>query len=58
MIALYRIAVQGWSKEAALDEMIQGGYGFHPVWHNLRRYVMQLDVDSLKAQVAKQGPWR
>ena len=58
MVALYRIVVQGWSKEAALDEMTQGGYGFHPLWQNLRRYVMQLDVDSLKAQLAKQGPWR
>jgi protein tyrosine/serine phosphatase len=58
MVALYRIAVQGWTKEAALDEMTQGGYGFHPLWKNLRRYVMRLDVDSLKAEVAKQGPWR
>jgi protein tyrosine/serine phosphatase len=58
MVALYRIVVQGWSKEAALDEMTEGGYGFHPLWRNLRRYVMQLDVDALKAELAKQGPWR
>jgi len=58
MVALYRIAVQGWSKEAAVTEMTQGGYGFHPLWRNLTRYINQLDVDSLKAEVAKQGPWR
>jgi protein tyrosine/serine phosphatase len=58
MVALYRIVVQGWSKEAALLEMTQGGYGFHPLWQNLTRYVMQLDVESLKAELAKQGPWR
>src|SRR5262249_18086825 len=30
MVALYRIVVEGWSKEAALLEMTQGGFGFHP----------------------------
>lgn len=58
MVALFRIVVQGCSKEAALTEMTRGGYGFHPLWQNLRRYVMQLDVESLKAELAKQGPWR
>ena len=58
MVALYRIVVQGWSKEAAVTEMTKGGYGFHPLWKNLTRYINQLDVDSLKAELAKQGPWR
>jgi protein tyrosine/serine phosphatase len=57
MVAIYRIAIQGWSKEAALREMTQGGFGFHPLWKNLTHYVMQLDVDSLKAAAAKRGPW-
>jgi len=57
MVALYRIVVQGWSKEAALLEMTQGGYGYHPLWQNLVRYVMALDVKSIEAQVAKEGPW-
>jgi len=48
--------VQGWSKAEALHEMTQGGYGFHPLWRNLTRYVMQLDVQSIEAEVAKQGP--
>jgi protein tyrosine/serine phosphatase len=58
MVALYRIVVQGWSKEDAVTEMTQGGYGFHPLWKNLTRYINQLDIDALKAQLAKQGPWR
>jgi len=57
MVAVYRIVVQGWSKADALHEMTQGGYGFHPLWRNLTRYVMQLDVKSIEAEVAKQGPW-
>lgn len=58
MVAVYRIAIQGWSKEAAILEMTQGGYGFHPLWQNLTDYVMQLDVDSIKAAAEKQGPWQ
>jgi protein tyrosine/serine phosphatase len=57
MVAVYRIAIQGWSKEAAILEMTQGGYGFHPLWQNLTDYVMQLDVDAIKAAAEKQGSW-
>src|SRR5262249_37555174 len=57
MVAVYRIVVQGWSKEAALREMTQGGYGFHPLWRNLKHYVRKLDVRAIEAEVAKQGPW-
>ena len=31
MCAIYRIAVEGWSKEKAIEEMAQGPYGFHEV---------------------------
>nr|HNI57084.1 protein-tyrosine-phosphatase [Elusimicrobiota bacterium] len=58
MVAIYRIAVQGWSKESALDEMVNGGYGFHPLWKNLRRYIRNLDVAAVKAKAAADGPWR
>jgi len=58
MIAVYRIAIQGWSKEAAILEMTQGGYGFHPLWKNLTDYLMNLRVDSIKTELQRQGPWR
>ena len=35
MIAVYRIAVQGWSKAEAIREMTEGGFGFHRIWSNL-----------------------
>ena len=35
MIAIYRIAVQDWTKEEAIREMVEGGYGFHRIWNNL-----------------------
>ncbi len=58
MVALYRIVVEGWSKAEATDEMINGGFGFHPMWKNLPRYIEALDVDAIRAQVAAQGPWQ
>jgi protein tyrosine/serine phosphatase len=58
MVAIYRIVVQGWSKEDALNEMVKGGYGFHPFWQDLVRYVQKLDVDALKMRLAQAGPWQ
>jgi protein tyrosine/serine phosphatase len=52
MVAAYRVVVEGWTKADAIDEMTQGGYGFHPVWQNLIRYIEDLDVDAIRAQVA------
>lgn len=48
MCAIYRVAVCGWSKEAAADEMVNGGFGFHPIWKNLRDYLMKLDVEKVR----------
>ena len=58
MVAIYRIVVQGWSKDDALKEMIDGGYGFHSFWQDLVRYVRNLDVDALKTRLAQAGPWQ
>ncbi len=46
--AVYRIVVQGWSKEDAIREMTEGGFGFHLFWRNLPKWINTLDVDSLK----------
>lgn len=48
MVAIYRIAVQGWTKDEAIREMVEGGYGFHPMWANLERYLHQLDIEAIK----------
>ena len=55
MVAVYRVAVCGWSKDDAIAEMTQGGYGFHPMWQNLVAYVRGLDIDWLKKK-AGLGP--
>lgn len=50
MVAIYRIAVQGWEKEQALAEMTQGGFRFNSGWRNLVQYVRDLDVDAIRQQ--------
>jgi len=46
--AIYRIIIQGWSKDEAVEEMTKGGFGFHSIWQNLPDYVHKLDVDDIK----------
>lgn len=46
--AIYRMAVQDWSKEEALREMREGGFGFHEVWANLPEWIEDLDIESIK----------
>ena len=48
MIAIYRIAVQHWTKRDAINEMTKGNFGFHPVWKNLVTYIEKLDVPELR----------
>jgi protein tyrosine phosphatase (PTP) superfamily phosphohydrolase (DUF442 family) len=48
MCALYRVAVQGWTKEEAVREMTHGGFGFHEVWQNLPGWIAELDIESIR----------
>ena len=50
MCALYRVTVQGWTKEEALREMREGGFGFHEVWINLPKWFEKLDIEAIKKQ--------
>ena len=48
MCALYRVAVQGWSKEEALKEMTEGSFGFHGIWEYLVEWINRLDIQRIK----------
>jgi len=52
MAAVYRVVVQGWSKEDALSEMTQGGFGDSTHFKDGIRYMMQADVDKLRTALA------
>ncbi len=48
MCALYRITVQHWTKEEALRELTEGGYGFHEAWQNLHEWIEKMDVAAIE----------
>ena len=50
MCAVYRVAVQGWTKEAAIKEMTDGGFGYHEVWLNLPPWIKDLDIETVKTK--------
>jgi protein tyrosine/serine phosphatase len=52
MSAMYRVLEQGWTPEDALAELVDGGYGYHRLWKNIRRYVLEADVAKLRAAIA------
>jgi protein tyrosine/serine phosphatase len=57
MCAVYRVAVQGWTKDEALKEMTEGKYNFHPIWRNLVSWFKKLDIEKIRkaARISSQG---
>ena len=48
MVAAYRIAIQGWTVDKALDEMRRGGFGFHEQWGNITRFMKLVNWERMK----------
>jgi len=48
MCAMYRGTVCGWTKEAAIDEMKNGGFNFYPGWKNLIDLIEKTDAEDLR----------
>ena len=55
MCAIYRVALQGWTKAEAADEMKEGGFGHHAVWKSLVDYLEKLDVEGVKREAGVEG---
>ncbi len=52
VIAAYRVVFNGWSKAQAVDEMANGGFGYHArVYPELVKFVENLDVDRIKKAI-------
>lgn len=49
--AAYRIVVQNWSKEDAIAELVNGGYGYHTVFGNILEYLRGMDVEVIRKAV-------
>jgi len=50
MCAIYRIVFCGFTKDEAIQEMIEGGFGYHTIWDNLPRFIRKLDIEDIKNQ--------
>ncbi|MBI5806626.1 tyrosine-protein phosphatase [candidate division TA06 bacterium] len=50
MCAIYRVTVQGWSKEEAIREMTGGGFGFHQMFVNLPKWINDLDIEQVRKE--------
>lgn len=46
--AMFRTVIQGWSKQEALSEMLNGGYGQADDMEDARHYVEQADISKLR----------
>ena len=46
-VAIYRMVCEGWTKEAAMEEMLHGGHGFHEhLQQNLIYFFQHLDLNQ------------
>ena len=50
-MAVYRIVVEGWDKEKAIEEMREGPFGFHEIWKGLPKFIRELDVEELREEL-------
>ncbi|RZL64348.1 MAG: protein-tyrosine-phosphatase [Variovorax sp.] len=54
--AVYRMALQGWSKDAARHEMFRGGFGYHTLWRNIPSYLARVNPESMRAALDEPLP--
>lgn len=51
VVAMYRVIYQGWSLDAARGEMIDGGYGFHPMWQDIADFLTPQNEALVRAEL-------
>jgi protein tyrosine/serine phosphatase len=56
MSAMYRILEEKWTVDDAVQELTDGGYGYHSMWRNILRYVRSADVEKLRAAIYAADP--
>lgn len=54
IVAMYRMVFQGWPRQQAIDEFINGGYGYHrSVYPNIERYLETVDIAGFGQSVTR-----
>jgi protein tyrosine/serine phosphatase len=51
VVAMYRIVFQGWSKNDAIAELAEGGYGYHSIYRDIPDFIRSADTDEIRRQV-------
>ena len=52
IIAAYRMINCGWTKEDAIKEFLEGGFGFHENWFpNILKLLKSIDIEKLKQDI-------
>lgn len=51
IVALYRMVFQGVDKEVAIDELVNGGYGYHSIYSNILDTLRSADIASIRADL-------
>jgi protein tyrosine phosphatase (PTP) superfamily phosphohydrolase (DUF442 family) len=51
--AMYRILYQDWTKDQALQELTEGGYGYHALWKNIPVYLHDVDIEKIRSAVER-----
>lgn len=50
--AMYRIIFQGISKEQAIDEMVEGVFGFHMIFDSIIDVIQHANISKIKRQLS------
>lgn len=54
VVAAYRMVIQGWTKEEAINEFLNGDYGYHAsAFPNILELLKNLDIEKLKEKLKK-----
>jgi protein tyrosine/serine phosphatase len=52
VVAMYRMVIQGWPRDKAIDEFINGGYGYHARFYpNIERYLRRVDIGAIGQRI-------
>jgi len=49
--AMYRIVFQNRSKDDAIEELMNGGYGYHSLYKNIPEFIRHVDVEEIRKLV-------
>jgi protein tyrosine/serine phosphatase len=48
IVAMYMIVFRNKTKQEAVEEMINGGFGFHKIYLNIAKYIENADIDRIR----------